>query len=232
MIHRKIALIIFFFVLANHSSADAIEEIVVTASMASDGYYDMPAITLKKKADFLVQEVRFVNDSRSPDLRKTEIINSISAFLRAARKSKGIELSYGDGFLLPVDLTDDSLQLINDRTRIDTNYVDIYVKSSVTDSVEVKEQISKLRSFIAKQKLSGRTEIEPRGDIGLSIVGPEQYRYEILRKITQENDRIRAIVGEQCSITVGGLEGRVTWERTSVDELTLYIPYGTEIKCG
>ncbi len=232
MIHRKIALTIFFFVLANHSSADAIEEIVVTASMASDGYYDMPAITLKKKADFLVQEVRFVNDSRSPDLRKTEIINSISAFLRAARKSKGIELSYGDGFLLPVDLTDDSLQLINDRTRIDTNYVDIYVKSSVTDSVEVKEQISKLRSFISKQKLSGRTEIEPRGDIGLSIVGPEQYRYEILRKITQENDRIRAIVGEQCSITVGGLEGRVTWERTSVDELTLYIPYGTEIKCG
>ncbi len=200
--------------------------------MASDGYYDTPAITLKRKADFLVQEVGFVNDSRSPELRKKEIFDSIGAFLAAARKSKEIELSYGEDFLLPVDLTDDSLQLINDRSRVDTNYLDIYVKSSVTDSTPVKDQISKLRAFISNQKLSGRTEIEPRGDIGLSIVGPEQYRYEILRKITDENGRIREILGEGCSITVGGLEGRVTWERTSVDELTLYIPYGTEIKCS
>lgn len=26
-------------------------------------------------------------------------------------------------------------------------------------------------------------------------------------------------------ITIGGLEGRVQWERTGVSELTLYIPY-------
>ena len=217
---------------ATTAQGAAVEEIVVTASMKEEGYNEMPAITLRHKADFLVQEVRFVNDSRSPDLRRTEIIESIAKFLQSARKKKGIELSYGEGFLLPVDLTDDSLQVINDRQRVDTSRVDVYVKSAVAASGSVKEQIAKLRAFIAEQKLVGRTEIETMGDIGLSIVGPEQYRYEILKSITDENERIRKIVGQSCSTTVSGLERRVSWERTSVDELTLYIPYGTEIKCG
>jgi hypothetical protein len=152
--------------------------------------------------------------------------------MESARKQKGIEVSYGEGFLLPVDLTDDSLQFINDRQRTDTNYVDIYVKLAVDGSTPVKDQIARLRKFITDQKFAGRTELERQGDIALSIVKPEQYRYEILRKVAQENDQIRANVGKQCSITVRGLEGRVSWERTAVDELTLYIPYGTEVECA
>ena len=33
----------------------------------------------------------------------------------------------------------------------------------------------------------------------------------------------------KCRIEVGGLEGRVKWERTETAELTLYIPYGVAI---
>lgn len=208
-----------------------VEEIVVTASMVEEAYSEMPAITLKRKADFLVQKVRFVNDSRAPELRRTEIIDSIATFIKSARKEEGIEISYGEGFLLPVDLTDDSLEIVNDQKRIDTSSVDVYVKSAVA-ARPVKEQISKLRTFIANQKLMGRTEIERLGDIALSIVGPEQYRYQILKMITDENRQIRTIVGDECSITLSGLERRISWERTSVDELTLYVPYGTKVRCG
>ena len=192
----------------------------------------MPAITLVHKADFLVQKVQFVNDSRSPELRRKEILDSIAKFIQSARTEKGIELSYGEGFLLPIDLTSDSLQLINDRQRVDTSRIDVFVKSAVVGTGSIKLQIARLRAFIAEQKLVGRTEMETSGDIGLSIVGPERYRYEILKKITEENDRVRAIVGGVCAITLSGLERRVSWERTSIDELTLYIPYGSEMKCG
>lgn len=218
--------------LATIAHSQTLEEVTVTGSRINEGYSEMPAITLKRKGDFLLQEVRFVNDSRSPDLRRKEIIDSIGKFIQSARGQSGIELSYGEGFLLPVDLTDDSLPIVNDKQRSDTNHVDVFVKSAVVESRPVKDQVTSLRNFIAAQKLTGRTEIERRGDIGLSIVGPEQYRYEILRRITQENERIREIVGANCSITVSGLEGRVSWERTGVDELTLFIGYGTEVKCG
>ena len=203
---------------------------MVTAQMRS-GYYDMPAITIKKSADFLVQRIRLVNDSRNPDRRRQEIIETISDLMAESRKVEGIELSYGEGFLVPVNINDDSLQLINDRERIDTSFVDIYVKVRLADPARTKERIGELRRFIRNGSKVGRTEIDSLGDVGLSIIGPEQYRYEILRKINEENQKIREIVGAGCSISIGGLEGRVTWERTGVGELTLYIPYGTEISC-
>jgi hypothetical protein len=109
--------------------------------------------------------------------------------------------------------------------------VDIYVKVAFDKARSAKEQIGDLRSFILKAKLIGRTEILNQGDIGLSIVGPEQYRYEILKKIAAENKKIREMVGGECEITVGGLEGRVEWDRSDIGELTLYIRYATEVTC-
>ena len=50
------------------ASAQSLEEIVVTGPQASD-YSEMPAVTTTKPADFLVQQVQLINDSRSPDLR-------------------------------------------------------------------------------------------------------------------------------------------------------------------
>lgn len=41
-----------------------IQEVVVTG-MRSDGYLDVPAVTISKPADFLVQEIRLINDSHA-----------------------------------------------------------------------------------------------------------------------------------------------------------------------
>jgi len=215
----------------NQAYSQELDEIMVTGSLLTDDYYGMPAITIKKKADFLLQKVRFINDSRSPDLRKNEILRSIITFLKSAEETDGIDLSYGSSFLQPLDLTDNTLELNRDRTKADTNYVDIIVKSTVDDSKPIKAQIASLQSFIEIQQLTGRTEIENQDDINISIVNPEQYRYEILGMIAKENKVISDVVGNSCSITLSGLEGRVTWERTNIDELTLYIPYGTGVTC-
>lgn len=37
------------------------------------------------------------------------------------------------------------------------------------------------------------------------------------------------VMGNGARSKVGGLEGRVKWERTAITELALYIPYGVEI---
>lgn len=210
----------------------AVEEIVVMGFRESLEYNEMPAITLKKKADFLTQQVRFVNDSRDPELRKREIISTIEAFIKESRKISNIALSYGDGFLAPVNLTDESLQIIEDRNRSDTSFVDIYIKVKLEENSRVKEKIAELKNFISKGKKTGRTELERQGDIGLSIVNPEKYRYEIIRKIFEENSKLQELVKGSCEVSVSGLERRVQWERSEVGELTLFIPYGTELKCG
>ena len=204
-----------------------LEEVVVTGARVD--FYEMPAVTVVKEADFLVQNIRLVNDSRSPDLRREEILGTIEAMLRRAGRMSGMALSYGTGFLEPIDLTDDSLQLIEDRQRIDTSYVDIYAKVEFEANRSARDQIAALREFISSAEIVGRTEIEPLGDIGLSIVGPEQYRYEIIQAIADENRRLKEALTSECEVSVTGLESRVQWERTSVSELTLYIPYSLEV---
>ncbi len=222
---------LLFCLLASLASAQdaALEEIVVTGSRVDVDYYEMPAVTITKKADFLVQNIRLINDSRSPDLRKAEIIETIENLIRRSRSMEGMALSYGRGFLEPINLDDESLQLLEDRQRVDTNYIDIYAKVALDLDRSSKAQIADLREFISGAKKAGRTEILPLGDIGLSIVGPEQYRYEIIEKIAAENAKVSQAMNADCEITIGGLEGRVQWDRTSVSELTLYIPYGMEV---
>ena len=212
-----------------------LEEVVVTGSRADGGYdyYSMPAVTVARKADFLVQNIRLVNDSRSPDLRKQEIVETIENLIARSKRMQGMALSYGTGFLEPINLDDESLQLIEDRQRIDTSYVDIYAKVAFDKDADSKKQIAALREFIDGVAKAGRTEILPLGDIGLSIVGPEQYRYEIISRIAAENDKVREAIGASCKLSIAGLEQRVEWERTSVSELTLYIPYSLRITdCG
>lgn len=214
--------------IAAFSANAQVEEVVVTG-MLSDGYGEMPAVTIKKPADFLVQEIRLVNDSRSPDLRKKEILSTIDAMLKRASANKRIALSYGDGFLEPVNLNDESLQIIEDKRRADTSSIDIFVKTTLAAGDNTKERIAELRKFILDARLTGRTEIESLGDIGLSIVDPERYRYGILEKIAQENARMIQAMGGKCRIKLAGLERRVQWERTDIAELTLFIPYRAEV---
>lgn len=158
-----------------------------------------------------------------------EIIETIQNLIRRSNSMEGMALSYGRGFLEPINLDDESLQLLEDHQRVDTSFIDIYAKVALSADRSSKEQIADLREFISGAKKAGRTEIVPLGDIGLSIVGPEQYRYEIIEKIAAGNAKVSEAMNAECDITIGGLEGRVQWERTGVSELTLYIPYGLEV---
>lgn len=223
--------IILLACLASSTAAaqDELEEIVVTGTRIDSDYTEMPAVTIAKKADFLVQSIRLENDSRSPDLRKSEILKTIENLIERSKSMPGMALSYGEGFLEPINLTDESLRLLEDRKRVDTNYIDIYAKIALDPNRSTKDQIADLRKFISGVRKAGRTEILPQGDIGLSIVGPEQYRYEIIEKIAAENARVSKAMNATCKTKIIGLEGRVQWERTSVSELTLYIPYRLEV---
>lgn len=208
------------------------EEIIITGSrITSSDFYDMPAVTLTRSADFIIQEIRLINDSRSDKNRADELRDTINNLVKSAEKKKNIEVSHGDGFLVPVKLNDDSLQFMDDRDRDDSNYVNLYVKIQVDKNASFKDQVVELRKFVSKVKTEGRTIIEFLGSIGLSIIKPEQYRYEIIKSIADESQKLKELVGGNCEVYLEGLEGRVQWERTDYSELTLYIGYATQLQC-
>jgi hypothetical protein len=93
----------------------------------------------------------------------------------------------------------------------------------------VPAAIASLTSFIKKARISGRTEIEPEGEVGLSLVTPEKYRYDIISRITEDAKKLREAVGSKCRIQLSGLANRVSWQRSDISELTLYIPYQIQL---
>ena len=207
-----------------------VDEVVVTGSRISgDDYSRIPAVVLERRADFLVQRIRLTNDTRAEDARTKELHQTIRDMLSDAAKRPGIALSYGDEFLIPITPTAYEVPLTAGGKRADTSSTSIYVKMALGEKDNVPEAIAVLRGFIRKARVSGRTEIESEGDVGLSLVTPEKYRYTIIGKITEDSKKLHTVVGTQCKIRLSGLSNRVSWQRSDVSELTLYIPYQVEL---
>jgi hypothetical protein len=208
-----------------------LEEVVVTGQRISgEDYSGIPAVVLTRRADFLVQRVQLSNDTRAEAARVKELQQTIRDMVSDAAKRPGIALSYGDEFLIPISTNAVEVELVPGGSRPDTSRASIYVKMALGEKDDVPAAIAALKAFIRKARVAGRTEIMPEGDVGLSLVTPEKYRYEIIARITEDARKLRQTVGAQCRIQMSGLSNRVSWQRSDVSELTLYIPYQVQLE--
>lgn len=208
-----------------------VEEVIVSGIMESDGYYEMPAVTIKKQGDFLVQDVKVINDSRDKSTREKEIRESLEALAESAAKQGDLQLAYGDEFLRTLDPKDKSLVFAEDKSRADTSYFYFSVKQKISQKKSADEQEASLEKFIKSAKKVGRTELDLSGEADLSIVNPEKYRYEVIKKIAEENTSLRHAIGQTCDIELDGISNRVKWQRSGIIELVIYIPYRTQLLC-
>ena len=230
MPNSRIALALVLVLVSGPPAWAQIDEVVVTgARISGDDYSGIPAVVLQRRADFLVQQIRLTNDTRAEDARIRELHQTIRDMVSDAAKKPGIALSYGDEFLIPISATATEVVLTDGGKRPDTSSASIYVKMALGEKDNVPAAIATLTAFIKKARVSGRTEIEPEGDVGLSLVTPEKYRYEIIGKITEDAKKLRESVGSKCRIQLSGLSNRVSWQRSDVSELTLYIPYQIQL---
>jgi len=229
--HRYLAAFVAACAFCAPAWSQNLEEVVVTGErMSGEDYSGIPAVVLTHRADFLVQSIELTNDTRDAATRVKELQQTIRDMLADAAKRPGIALSYGDEFLIPISANATEVVLNPGGKRPDTSTTSIYVKMALGEKDDVPAAIASLKSFIKKARVAGRTEIEPEGDVGLSLVTPEKYRYEIIAKITEDARKLRQTVGAQCKIQISGLSNRVSWQRSDVSELTLYIPYQVQLE--
>jgi hypothetical protein len=208
-----------------HIAAAEAQEIVVTGSrVSSSDYSRMPTVVLERRADFLLQRIKLVNDTRAEEARTQEIYQTIKDMVDDAGKNPDIAMGHGDDFLIPITASDYQVPLDKDK-RADTSKTELYVKMVLAPKADMHRAIEALAAFVKKARLSGRTEVLPVGDVALSLVKPEKYRYDIIAKITEDAKHLQAAAGQRCKAEISGLSNRVSWQRTDISELTLYIPY-------
>jgi hypothetical protein len=206
-------------------------EIVVTgARREADGYdASIPAIGMRKVADFAVQEVMVAGDTRESARRRDEIFAMIRGAIERAGGSSGIELATGEMVVEPLTLANyRNLTLVSDG-RPDTDRTSFLVKTRMSANGDAKAALDRIDAFIKSVPAVGRAEIKRSGDLTLSIVAPDQYRGKIVDLVAADARATAARLGPEYAVESRGLDRPVEWSRASLTEVFLYLPYSYSV---
>ena len=201
-------------------------EVVVTGNRIDQDDYsgEMPAVGLRRAADYLVQQVVIRGDTRDPAQRRQEIRAMLDRAVRMAAEH-GVELAYGDyiiNALTPENVEELSLESDN---RPDSERVDFLVKAKLAGTESGAAAQQRIARYIAAVPEVGRAQLDEWGDATLSVVGPDSYRPQIAESIAADANALAAKMGEGYAVEVEGLNMPVQWTRSGPSEVLLYVPY-------
>jgi hypothetical protein len=150
--------------LASAAQGQGLEEVVVTASRLSE--YDpaqTPHVTLVKRADNLIVQVRVVCDTRDESQRRSELKATLRNLIRAASTDKSVALGVGDEI---VGVFDDTMldKVIAPDAKADTSRATLIVKTAVSASDTFDAATGRIKAFVERTPKVGRTEILIEGD--------------------------------------------------------------------
>lgn len=225
---RNVCLLLALLAVAAPAMAQDLEsqEIVVTGSrIEQDDYSDtMPAVGLRRPADFLVQSVVIRGDTRDQAQRRQEIRRMLTDAVRRA-DAMGIELAYGDYILTRLTSANVEEIGLQSDNRPDSERVVFLVKARLggTQSGEAAE--AQIARYIESVPEVGRAQMDEWGDSTLSIVGPDSYRPQIAERIAEDSLAMAARLGDGYGVEIEGLNMPVQWAQSGPGEVLLYIPY-------
>lgn len=215
---------------ASVADLSSAEVIVTAARRQADGYDDrVPVIGLRRLADFAVQEVAIVGDTREAAKRNAEIYAMLKNAIELAQRRGGIELATGELIVEPLTLANYKDLLLGSDGRPDTGRASFLVKVRLTDGATAKAAVERIAAFIKDVPTVGRAEIKETDDLTLSIVKPDQYRGAVADLVAADARDMTRRIGEGYSVEVRGLDRPIEWTRASLTEVFLYVPYGYTI---
>ncbi|WP_296816891.1 hypothetical protein [Brevundimonas sp.] len=211
---------------------DAVEEIVVTGARLRRDAEDrappvVPAVTVPRRADNLIVQVRVVNDTRDATERRRELIQTLRDMARAAGRQGDIDLSVQEnGQLVP--FTEEmigTLTLGVDGSRADTSATSFIVKTPIRPGDTLDSASGRIEAFVGGINGTGRTLVTITGGWQLSIVNPSQYRPQVLAAIATNARETSTAFGDGYAVNVDGMANPLTWIQSGPLELALFIPY-------
>jgi len=206
-------------------------EIIVTGARREAEDYDasVPAIGLRRTADFAVQQVTVVGDTRDAVKRREEIFAMIRGAIELAGHRPGIELATGEMIVEPLTLANYKNLALSSDGRPDTDRASFLVKTRLTAGGDRKAALDRIDAFIKAVPTVGRAEMRSSGDLTLSVVGPDQYRGQIVDLVAADARATAARLGPDYAVDAKGLDRPVEWSRASLTEVFLYVPYSYSV---
>lgn len=207
------------------------QEILVTGSRIGEDDDDgaIPAVGLRRAADYAVQQVKVAGDTRDEKKRRDEIYEMIRNAIALAARRPGIELATGEVIVEPLTLANyRNLPLANDG-RPDTDRAAFLVKTRLAPGIDAKAALDRIAAFVKDVPTVGRAQMETTDDLSLSVVSPNQYRNAVADLVAADAKAMAAKLGPDYAVELKGLDRPVQWSRATLTEVFLYVPYSYAI---
>jgi len=205
------------------------QEVIVTASRRGgylNSYADgdsRPFVHLRRQADYVVQTVRIVGDTRDEGKRREEVYAMVRNAVEMAGK-QGVELSTGNYIIEPLTMANYTNLTLSGDGRADTAVATFLVKVKLEPGMDAKTALGRIARFIAAVPAVGRAEMQAVGQLTLSVVNPDQYRGQIIDLIAADAKGSALKFGADYGVQISGLDKPVEWTRGSLTEVFLYLP--------
>ena len=202
------------------------QEVIVTGSRREADGFDagQPAIGLRRRADFAIQEVRITGDTRDETKRHGEIYDMVRAAIAQAAKS-GVQLATGDTVIEPLTLANYRSLTLTKDSRPDSERLSFLVKVPLGAGADAKGAVDRIDAFVKAVTPVGRALLERADDLTLSVVAPDQYRPQIVALVAGDARQMAAKFGADYVVEARGIERPVEWSRSGATDVLLYIPY-------
>lgn len=206
------------------AQAAAVGEVVVTAEKRDYNANQTPHVTVVKRADNLITEVRVVCDTRDPTLRRNELKATLRNMIHAAGAGPQIELGLGEEV---IGRFDDTMldAVIEPDAKTDTSRAVVVVKTHISAADTFDSASGRIIAFIDRTPKVGRTEVLREKDWSLTIINPEQYRRAFIARVAEDAHDVAAAFGPAYGVTVDGLQKPVDWYQSGPLDLALFISY-------
>jgi hypothetical protein len=205
------------------------QEVIVTANRRGgylNSYADgdtRPFVHLRRSADYVVQTVRIVGDTRDEAKRREEVYAMVRNAVEIAGR-QGVELSTGNYIIEPLTMANYTNLALSGDGRADTSVATFLVKVKLEPGMDAKTALGRIGKFVAAVPAVGRAEMRTVGELTLSVVNPDQYRGQIIDLIAADAKGSAGKFGPDYGVQISGLDKPVEWTRGSLTEVFLYLP--------
>jgi hypothetical protein len=211
------------------TAADEPDELLVT-TLRTDKI-TIPGASLRRPADYLLQQIKVSNDSPDEKVRKDEILQTLRLMENAAARDKGIELALLADYRTVVPMKPDVAVLKLTRgNRVDTSEVIVCIKVKVIPGASNAAVLfERLKNFPNSIKPAGRSAIDVSGNPELTIINPDQYREQVIRLYAADSRLVTSALGADYRVVTKGIDRQLQWVRDGLINVLIYIPYEYDV---
>lgn len=200
---------------------NAPKEVVIVAPAAIQ--------TLRRTADFAIQQVIIISDTTEEKARHAEIYAMVRKAIDLSAAA-GTQLASGELVVEPLTVGNHTnLEVIDDEDS-SGELVKFLVKVPLSSNMDQKAVLSQIEKFIKTVPPVGRAEMKPYSELTLSVVNPEQYRGRIIDLVAKDTAATSARFGPGYGVEVTGLDRPVQWKRVGLTEIQLFLPSATTVR--